>query len=250
MLRHLLDVHEEEESEWDSIEFGMRILKSTRTAFERQILESVLIQKSRHHKIMNNKAEYNRCALPRLTAKLGEKDLDRWREGDRLEMEKEASIEEKKRLRKKEKSKRRGEGNRRMEQEQPKRKIRRVEGSEMAEAQNDEAETIPTPNQTIRIETPKKRNDRGKGLDKPAKKTRYNMSIKRYISCKKWREEDREDERRESNHNHQGAGEDEIQPVESPDNTTTTTVEQEEAQHACHDAQTYILGITRWDCSK
>ena len=63
--------------EWDSIEFGMRILNSTRTAFERQIQESVLIQKSRHHKIMNNKAEYNRCALPRLTAKLGEKDLNR-----------------------------------------------------------------------------------------------------------------------------------------------------------------------------
>ena len=200
----------------------MRILKSIRTAFERQILESVLIQKNRHHKIMNNKAEYNLCALPRLMAKLGEKDLSNRRE----EMEKEASIEEKKRLRKKEKSKRRGEGNRRMEQEQPKKKRRRVEGSEMAEAQNDEAETIPTPNQTIRIETPKKRNDRGKGLDKPAKKTRYNMNIKRYISCKKWREEDREDERRESK---QGAGEDEIQPVESPDNTTTTKVEQEEA---------------------
>ena len=100
MLRHLLHVHEEEGNEWDIIEFGMRSLKSTRTAFERQILESVLIQiqKSRHHKIMNNKVEYNRCALPRLTAKLGEKDLDRWREEDRLEMEKEATIEEKIRL--------------------------------------------------------------------------------------------------------------------------------------------------------
>ena len=92
-----------------------------------------------------------------------------------------------------------------MEQGQPKRKRRRVEGSEMVEAQEeDEAETIPTPNQTIRIETPKKRKDGGKGMDKPAKKTRYNMNIKRYISCKKWREEDREDERRESK---QGAGE-------------------------------------------
>ena len=43
----------------------MKILKSTRTAFERQILESVLIQKSRDNYLMNNKAEYNRCALPR-----------------------------------------------------------------------------------------------------------------------------------------------------------------------------------------
>jgi hypothetical protein len=47
-------------------------------------MESVMIQKARNHHIMNNKAEYNRCALPRLTAKLGEKDLERWRESDRM----------------------------------------------------------------------------------------------------------------------------------------------------------------------
>ena len=61
----------------------MRILKSTRTDFERQILESVAIQKNRNNNIMNNKTEYNRCALPRLTAKLGEKDLEKWRAEDR-----------------------------------------------------------------------------------------------------------------------------------------------------------------------
>ena len=37
MLRHLLAVHEDEEEEWAKIKFGMRILKSTITAFERQI---------------------------------------------------------------------------------------------------------------------------------------------------------------------------------------------------------------------
>ena len=58
MVRHLVAVHEEEEDDWDKIEFGMRVLKSTRTAFERKILESVLIQKCRQHNIMNNKAEY------------------------------------------------------------------------------------------------------------------------------------------------------------------------------------------------
>jgi hypothetical protein len=57
----------------------MTILKSTKTAFERQILESVIIQKNRNHRLMNNKAEYNRCALPRLTTKLGEKELLKWR---------------------------------------------------------------------------------------------------------------------------------------------------------------------------
>ena len=60
---------------------------------------------------MNNKAEYNRCALPRLTTKLGEKDLEKWREEDRLEHLREATIEEKIRLRKKERQKKRGEAN-------------------------------------------------------------------------------------------------------------------------------------------
>jgi hypothetical protein len=130
MLRHLIDVHEEEEDQWASIRFGMKILKNTRTAFERQILESVLIQKARKNNIMNNKAEYNRCALPRLTAKLGEKDLDKWREEDRREMEKEATIEEKIRIRKKEKAKKRGAANRRMEHGQPMQKKRRVEAND------------------------------------------------------------------------------------------------------------------------
>ena len=108
MLRHLLMVHEEEEENWNTIEFGMNILKSTRTAFERQIIESVLVQQSRKNNIMNNKAEYNRCALPRLTAKLGEKELERWREEDKKERMNEATIEEKIRIWKKEKAKERG----------------------------------------------------------------------------------------------------------------------------------------------
>ena len=62
MLRHLLAEHEEEEECWEKIEFRMRVIKSTRSAFDRQILESVTIQKKRKHHIMNNKAEYNRCA--------------------------------------------------------------------------------------------------------------------------------------------------------------------------------------------
>ena len=99
MLRHLLDVHEDEEDQWDKVKFSMRIPKSTRSAFERQILESVLIQKEmKKQHFLNAKAEYNRCALLRLTAKLGEKDLEKWREEDKLEMAKEASIEEKIRL--------------------------------------------------------------------------------------------------------------------------------------------------------
>ena len=73
---------------------------------------------------MNNKAEYNRCALPRLTCKLGEKDLEKWRQEDKLELAKEATIEEKIRERKKVKNKARGSQNRRMELGQLKRKRR------------------------------------------------------------------------------------------------------------------------------
>ena len=69
---------------------------------------------------MNNKEEYNICALPRLTAKLGEKDLEKWRAEDKEELLREAIIEEKIRIRKKEKAKKRGAGNRRMKQGQPK----------------------------------------------------------------------------------------------------------------------------------
>ena len=92
MLRHLLGEHEEEEEEWERIEFGMKILKSTRSAFERQIMESVLIQQNRGHYLMNSKSEYNRCAIPRLTAKLGEKELQNWRENDKEELQKESTI--------------------------------------------------------------------------------------------------------------------------------------------------------------
>ena len=180
-MRHLLAVHEDEEEEWQNIEFGMRILKSTRTAFERQILESVLIQKSRQHNIMNNKAEYNRFALPRLTAKLGEKDLDKWRAEDREEMLREATIEENIRIRKKEKSKKRGEGNRRMDQGQPKRKKLRLD--EDGETQNHSKRSS---HPEVKTSTPKKRKD-NKGTEEPAKKKRPNYDIKRYITCKRWK---------------------------------------------------------------
>jgi hypothetical protein len=111
----------------------MRIVKSTRTAIERQILESVIIQRSRQHDIMNNKAEYNRCVLPRLTAKLGEKDLEKKRAEDNEEMMKDAAIEKKIRIIKKEKAKERGAGNRRRGQGQPQRKRMRMEKNEFQE---------------------------------------------------------------------------------------------------------------------
>ena len=61
----------------EEIEFGMRIVREARSAFERQIAESVQIQnQKRSNIILNSKSEYNRCALPRLTANIGNISLD------------------------------------------------------------------------------------------------------------------------------------------------------------------------------
>ena len=142
-------------------------MKSTRTAFERQILESVTIQKERGNFLMNNKAEYNRCALPRLTAKLGEKELGKWREEDRAEMEREASIEEKIRIRKKQKAKDRAGTSRRMEPGQPAKKKRRVEADE-GEEDNQETELEPT-RKKIAGKSPEKRKGEQDRNPKPKK---------------------------------------------------------------------------------
>ena len=71
MLKHYFDKHAEEELE--KMKFGGRIIDKPRTAFNRQISESVTIQHQKQKSfIINSKSEYNRCALPRLTANLGE----------------------------------------------------------------------------------------------------------------------------------------------------------------------------------
>ena len=71
MLKHYFHKHGKEKLE--EMEFGGRIIDKPRSAFNRQISESVIIQhqKNRNH-ILNSKSEYNRCALQRLTANLGE----------------------------------------------------------------------------------------------------------------------------------------------------------------------------------
>ena len=59
------------------LEFGAKVLRYTRSSFERQLLESVLIQESRDHHLLNSRSEYKRCAIPRLATKLGEKDIEK-----------------------------------------------------------------------------------------------------------------------------------------------------------------------------
>ena len=74
MLKHIVEKHEEEEL--GGVTFLMKAMKFHRSAFERQIYESVMIQANRHHRILNSKAEYKRCALPRLSIKLGKRQIE------------------------------------------------------------------------------------------------------------------------------------------------------------------------------
>ena len=97
MLKHIVERHPEEKIE--DIEFRAKIIKYTRSAFERQIRESVLIQENKDcHNILNSKSEYNRCSIPRLTTKLGEKEIKDWeKRREKTKMEEKAHEEEIKR---------------------------------------------------------------------------------------------------------------------------------------------------------
>ena len=74
ILKHYIQKHSEENPE--DMRFKMRILSFKRSAYERQVHESVLIQQNRNHHLLNSKMEYNRCSLPRLTVKLGDKEMN------------------------------------------------------------------------------------------------------------------------------------------------------------------------------
>ena len=58
---------------------------------------------------MNNRSEFNRCAIPRLVTKLGEKELKKWREEDREMQKTEEQVEEQIRMLKKARNKQRAE---------------------------------------------------------------------------------------------------------------------------------------------
>ena len=77
LLKHIVDVHEKEQI--TDVKFGIKVLSYTQSRFERQILESVIIQQERLHHLLNSKAEYNRSAMPRLTTKIGEKQYKKMR---------------------------------------------------------------------------------------------------------------------------------------------------------------------------
>ena len=87
----MVDKHEG--LELNQIDYRMEIICFSRTAFERQIKESVLIENRRDHHLLNSKAEFNRSAVPRLGLKFGDKEFREMKEQEREEQEKEETLE-------------------------------------------------------------------------------------------------------------------------------------------------------------
>ena len=103
MLKHAVDMHGDVEPE--KVEFRMKVLKYHKSAFERQVSESIKIRNNSRHNILNSKGEYNRCALPRLGLKIGTREFSKAKEDEDREEERERSIEEKIRMLRKKKGK-------------------------------------------------------------------------------------------------------------------------------------------------
>jgi hypothetical protein len=87
MLKHYLDKHQDDAPE--DMVFRMKVMSFKRTDYERHVHESVLIQQNR-----NQKSEFNRCSLPRLTVKLGDKELGDLAKTIREEQKKEDDLEQ------------------------------------------------------------------------------------------------------------------------------------------------------------
>ena len=73
----------------------MRVLKYPKSAYERQIYESVQIQANRNQNILNGKSEFNRCSLPRIGLKLGDKEFKKMEREEKEELAKELKLEQK-----------------------------------------------------------------------------------------------------------------------------------------------------------
>ena len=58
----------------DKVDFRIKILSTHKSAFERQIREAVLIEHFASPLLLNSKMEYNRCSIPKIVMKLGNKE--------------------------------------------------------------------------------------------------------------------------------------------------------------------------------
>ena len=111
LLKHAVGMHQNEE--FNTLKFGIRVIKYSKTSFERQIFESVEIQENRHHFLLNSRSEFNRCAVPRLMCKLGDKNLKKYEQDVDRDMAREENQIEKIRELIKERNKKRAQRQRR-----------------------------------------------------------------------------------------------------------------------------------------
>ena len=181
MLKHIVEEHEEEDD--TEIKFRMRIIRNHRSAFERQIFESIRIQNERrNHNILNSRTEYNRCALPRLEVRVGERKTKQRDKEKEIEEEKEAEIEKKIVKRKKnhiEKGQLRVEDKEKHEDKDDERKDQR-------ESSDEKGTTVSNDKNVIKMKGEKKKvhdTKRGNNMTyKKGKITRYvNVSEKKNI---------------------------------------------------------------------
>ena len=76
MLKHAVGANAGEDM--SAVQFSINVLRYCKSSFERQILESVIIQDERkNHHILNSRSEYNRCSLPRLCTQVGDSEYAR-----------------------------------------------------------------------------------------------------------------------------------------------------------------------------
>ena len=94
MLKHIVNSHPEQDPK--EVHFGMKIIRTCKTSFERQVYESVAIQQEREqHHLLNSRSEYNRCSLPRLSTQLGENEYKKLNKELHNEKQQEELIESK-----------------------------------------------------------------------------------------------------------------------------------------------------------
>ena len=127
ILKHIVEVHEGVDPA--RIEFRMKAVKYHQSAFERQIYESVKIQSIRKSNILlNSKSEYNRCALPRISLKLGENEFKARKDEEEEDKKREEDLVNKIKELKKERNKNR----RKYPRNQPTRKRMKMDDGSQA----------------------------------------------------------------------------------------------------------------------
>ena len=110
-----------------AISVSNTVYQSLLLASRLTLLQNLLLKKALKQKLMNSKAEFNRCSIPRLCMKMGEKEYSARGKEKKIEEEKEVEIVEKIRILRKNINKHRHE--RLPDKNQPKRKKRKLETS-------------------------------------------------------------------------------------------------------------------------